>query len=189
MRFRVYIAMSLDGYIATADGAVDWLEPFFDEDYGYESFVSDISCVVMGRVTYEKVLDFGDWPYPDHDAYVLSRSAVEGLPARTTAWSGTVDDLVRHIRDRDLEGDCWLIGGGLTIRAFERLGLIDEYEVFVMPTLLGEGVPLFPSPFPSASLQLTSVTAWENGVVRLLYGGSDEGAQDPPTEEEHCDTD
>jgi dihydrofolate reductase len=176
--------MSLDGYIATADGAVDWLEPFFDEEYGYESFIREISCAVMGRITYERVLDFGEWPYPDHDVYVLSQSMIDGLPERTFAWSGALDDLVRHLRDGDLAGDCWLIGGGLTIREFERLGVIDEYEVFVMPTLLGEGIPLFPSPFPSGALQLTSVTAWENGVVRLLYGGYPEGAQDSVSEEE-----
>ena len=166
--------MSLDGYIATADGAVDWLEPFFDEEYGYESFIREISCAVMGRITYEQVLDFGEWPYPDHNVYVLSRSPIDGLPERTFAWSGTPDDLVGHLRDMDLEGDCWLIGGGQTIREFERLAAIDEYEVFVMPTLLGEGTPLFPSPFPSGTLQLINVTAWENGVVRLLYERSSE---------------
>jgi dihydrofolate reductase len=184
MRFRVYIAMSLDGYIATADGSVEWLEPFFDEEYGYEAFIRDISCAVMGRITYEQVLDFGEWPYPDHDVYVLSRSPIEGLPERTFAWPGGPGDLVRHLRDGDRAGDCWLIGGGLTIREFERLGVIDEYQVFVMPTLLGDGIPLFPAPFPCGALQLSSVMAWENGAVRLLYGRTGEGGQDPPMEEE-----
>ena len=174
MRVRVYIAMSLDGYIATPDGAVDWLEPFFDADYGYESFISEISCAVMGRITYEQVLDFGEWPYPDHDVYVLSRAPIDGLPERAFGWSGTPGELSAHLVQRKLEGDCWLIGGGRTIREFERLGAIDEYEVFVMPVWLGDGVPLFPAPFPAGGLELRDVTAWENGVVRLLYGPLDE---------------
>lgn len=169
MRFRVYIAASLDGYIATPDGRVDWLEPFFEEDYGYEAFIEGISCAVMGRITYEHVLDFGEWPYPEHDVYILSSAPIADLPERASTWSEEPADLVTHLREKGAEGDCWLIGGGLTIREFERLRSVDEYEVFVMPIFLGAGVPLFPSPFPTGTLRLLSVTAWENGVVRLLY--------------------
>ena len=88
MRFRVYIAVSLDGYIATPDGGVGWLEPFFDEDYGYDSFVREISCAVMGRVTYEQVRAFGEWPYPEHDVYgVLYRLAPDQLD-RVNSYEG-----------------------------------------------------------------------------------------------------
>ena len=168
--------MSLDGYIATPDGAVDWLEPFFDSDYGYESFIRKISCAVMGRITYEQVLDFGAWPYPDHDVYILSRTPIDGLPDRAFRWSGTTQELAGHLAEQELEGDCWLIGGGQIIREFEFIGATDEYEVFVMPVWLGAGVPLFPAPFPAGELELRDVTAWKNGVVRLLYGrfGEDE---------------
>jgi dihydrofolate reductase len=170
MRFRVYIAVSLDGYIATPDGGVGWLEPFFDEDYGYDSFVREISCAVMGRVTYEQVRAFGEWPYPEHDVYVLTQAAIDDLPERTQVWSGPPADLVPFIAAGHTDGDCWLIGGAHTIRAFEDLGVIDEYEVFVMPVILGAGIQLFASPYPGRALQLLSVKAWGNGAVRLLYG-------------------
>jgi dihydrofolate reductase len=175
MRVRVYIAMSLDGYIAPPDGSVDWLEPFFEADYGYEEFIRGIACAVMGRVTYEQVRAFGEWPYPEHDVFVLTRSGLEDLPERTVAWSDTPAELLNHLRSAYGGGDCWLIGGGKTIREFERLGAVDEYEVFVMPVLLGAGISLFPEPFPAGPLRLTDVGAWENGAVRLLYERGVEG--------------
>ena len=72
MRFRVYIATSLDGYVATPDGGVEWLEPFQDEDYGYNSFIQKIGTVIMGRTTFQQVLGFGQWPYKDLRVMVLS---------------------------------------------------------------------------------------------------------------------
>jgi len=177
VRFRVYIAASLDGFIATSDGGVDWLEPFFGEDYGYEAFMSEISCAVMGRSTYQHVLEFGEWPYTEHDVFVLTRSPIESLPARVFPWTGTPAELVDHLRGEERDGDCWVIGGGLTIREFERLGAVDEYQVFVMPLFLGSGVRLFATPYPEGAVRLLGVTAWDNGVVRLLYeagaGGPD----------------
>lgn len=182
MRIRLYIAASLDGFIAAPDGSVEWLEPFFDADYGFEAFISGIGCAVMGRKTYEQVLEFGDWPYPDHDVWVLSRTPLSDLPPRTLAWTDSPAGLVRHLRATIGEGDCWLIGGGETLREFEKLGVVEEYEIFIMPVLLGTGIPLFPAPFPEARLELRDVTAWENGAVRLQYGrtrpGTDEAAGD-----------
>ena len=180
MRIRLYIATSLDGFIAAPDGSVEWMEPFFDADYGFETFIGGIDCAVMGRKTYEQVLDFGDWPYPDHDVWVLSGSPISDLPPRAQAWTDSPADLVRHLRARADGGDCWLIGGGETLRAFEELGALDEYEIFVMPVLLGVGVPLFPGPFPESRLELRDVTAWENGVVRLVYGRTEPGTGRAP---------
>ena len=182
MRIRLYIAVSVDGFIAASDGGVEWLEPFFEADYGFEDFLSGIDCAVMGRKTYEQVIAFGDWPYPDHDVWVLSRAPLSELPPRTHAWADAPAGMVRHLRARGNRGDCWLIGGGETLREFERLGAVEEYEIFVMPVFLGAGIPLFPAPFPEARLELRDVTAWANGAVRLLYGrigsGTEEAADD-----------
>lgn len=173
MRFRVYMAMSLDGFIADADGDVAWLDPYFDEDYGYASFIAGIGCAVMGRVTYEQVRGFGEWPYEGFDVHVLAGSPPLDLPPSVHAWSGTPAELARELEAHGPEGDCWVVGGGRTIRAFDRIGRIDELQLFVMPVLLGDGVPLFPTPYPASALTLISVTRWENGVVGLRYGKDD----------------
>jgi dihydrofolate reductase len=168
MRFRVYIAVSLDGYIATSDGGVEWLDDFTDEDYGYGEFIREISHAVMGRTTYDQAVGFG-WSYTDLDSHVLTTQPLQAPPDRTEGWEGTVAELAEHLRTADSEGDCWLIGGARTIRAFEEIRAIDEYEIFVIPVVLGQGVPLFDAPYPRRDLQLLSVKAWDNGVVRLLY--------------------
>jgi dihydrofolate reductase len=170
MRFRVYMAVSLDGFIADADGDVAWLDPYFDEDYGYASFVAGIGCAVMGRVTYEQVRGFGEWPYEGFDVHVLAGSPPTDLPPSVHAWTGTPGELARELEAAGSEGDCWVVGGGRTIRSFGELGLIDEYQLFVMPVLLGTGVRLFPTPYPDSRLILRSVARWENGVVGLRYG-------------------
>ena len=179
MRIRLYIAASLDGFIAAPDGGVEWLEPFFDADYGFETFIAGIHCAVMGRKTYEQVLEFGDWPYPDHDVWVLSHSPLADLPPRTFAWTDSPAGLVRHLEASVDGGDCWLIGGGEMVREFEELRAVEEYEIFIMPVFLGDGIPLFPSPFPEGRLELRDVTAWANGVVRLVYGRTGPDTEEP----------
>lgn len=169
MRFRVYIAMSLDGYIATSDGGVGWLDQFLDEDYGYGQFIQEISHAVMGRVTYDHVRSLGEWPYPDLSVHVLTSGRLDDAPEHVSVWSEDPLELVRRLDASASDGDCWLIGGGRMIRAFEELEVVEEYEIFVMPVILGGGVPLFVAPYPPRALQLLSVKAWNNGVVRLLY--------------------
>ena len=89
----LYIATSVDGYIATADGSVDWLSEVndSDEDYGYDQFYAGVDALVMGSKTYEQVLTFGDWPYPDKPVYVMSQRQLQARPSRVivTADSST----------------------------------------------------------------------------------------------------
>ena len=167
--FRVYIAASLDGFIADRDGGVDWLKPFDAEpDYGYDAFAETIATVVMGRATYEQVRGFAEWPYEGKRIVVLASRAVEPLASALEVRNGDLAPLATELR-ACAGGDVWIVGGGKAIRGFLDLGAVDTFELFVIPVLLGGGVPLVaPSP-DRTRLQLDETHAFANGVVRLRY--------------------
>jgi dihydrofolate reductase len=171
MRVVLYIAASLDGFIADRDGGVDWLEQFAaaaDGDYGYAAFYDSIGALVMGRTTYEQVHGFGDWPYPGKPTVVFSHDPPE---ADQLDVSFTADDptaVVASLREHT-DGDLWLVGGGGLIASFRERGLIDEVILTIIPVLLGEGVPLFPGTQPEAALRLSDVQRFESGIVQLHY--------------------
>jgi dihydrofolate reductase len=179
MKVVLYIAASLDGFIADRDGGVDWLERFTDPadgDYGYADFYDGIAAVAMGRTTYDQVRGFGDWPYPGKPTVVFTHDPPDpDLPDV----SFTADDpaeVVASLREQT-EGDpgssprqaIWLVGGGGLVASFRERGLIDEVILTVIPVLLGEGVPLFPGTQPEASLRLRDVQRFESGIVQLHY--------------------
>ena len=87
---RVYIAQSLDGYIARPDGGIDWLRPFDDVDYGYAAFIREIATVVMGRKSYDLARSFGDWPYPTARSLVITSRPLEDAPANVTRISADI---------------------------------------------------------------------------------------------------
>ncbi len=142
----VYIATSLDGFIATSDGGLDWLDEIPNpegSDFGYAEFMSGVDAIVMGRKTFEKVLTFGSWPY-DKPVFVLSKGIVDipkELVGRVKTISGSPKELVNQLGElghRNL-----YIDGGITIQGFLEDDLIDEMIVTRIPVLLGKGVPLF----------------------------------------------
>lgn len=141
----VYVASSLDGFIARPDGGLDWLENLGDpdDDYGFEDFMSKIDALVMGRNTFETVLSFRQWPY-NKPVFVLSNTLhklPEKLQKKVQIMSG---DPKRIVRDLNLKGFINLyIDGGITIQSFLRNDLIDEMIITTVPTILGEGLPLF----------------------------------------------
>jgi dihydrofolate reductase len=165
-RFRVYIATSLDGFIATPDGGVAWLEPFEGQDYGYQAFAAGIQTIVMGRTTFEQVLGFGAWPYGGKRTIVLSARRDPELPHEARGASDAAA-LVRELRAGS-GGDVWVLGGGRTIATFLELDAVDSLELFVMPLLLGAGIRLF-EPGTAATLRLGGTTTYPSGAVRLLY--------------------
>lgn len=168
---RLYVALSVDGHIATADGGVGWLDRFAasGEDYGYMGMLDAAATNVMGRATYEQALTFGDWPYPTIDTLVWTRSPLADPPSRTAAFHGDASALAAELRRRCAKGDVYINGGGRVVQGLLDVGAIDLIELFVMPTLLGRGVPLFPPGRPTPRLALEAHRVWPSGVVRLLY--------------------
>lgn len=167
-RIKLSLAVSLDGFIADEAGSVDWLEPYPAEDFGLDSLMDAMGVVVMGRTTYDQVVGFGHWPYEGKRAIVLTNRPFKPATPQTELWSGDIAPLAKKLLDAG-RGDIWLLGGGATARAFLAAGCIHTLETFVVPVLLGRGVPLFGEGTPAAALRLLRAEALAKGVVRLAY--------------------
>jgi dihydrofolate reductase len=172
-KVKLYIATSLDGYIARPDGSVDWLESLPNPnqlDYGYSQFLETIDTVVMGRKTYEEILGFGiPWPYGNCQTRVVTRNPGLEIRSENTGLLGS--DLKTSLEElRQQPGkDIWIVGGGILISHLLSHDLIDEIILFMMPIVLGEGIPLFPKGTKEGMLKLEKVVTYETGVVELRY--------------------
>ncbi|MFZ4826436.1 MAG: dihydrofolate reductase family protein [Phototrophicaceae bacterium] len=169
----LYIASSLDGYIATSDGGLDWLKPFenADEDYGYHDLLERVGVLVMGGNTYRVVESFGEWVYPDHDSMVFSRTLSLERPAhhRASVIREDIPSTIRHLKQTSAQ-DIWLVGGAQIIRPCVEHHLIDEIILTLIPVMLGQGIPLFqPHAMPTHTLTLQACTPYPDGCVQLHY--------------------
>lgn len=170
----VYIATSLDGFIARPNGDLDWLTNGHDtpegEDYGYQAFMDTVDGIIMGRHTFEKALTFAVWPYPTHNVVVLS-SRTMTLPAHLGTnvhlRSGTPQEVMRQLATQGVQHV--YVDGGTTIQRFLEAGLIHDLIITRLPVLIGEGIPLFGA-VPS-DIQLTHVETrqFPNGFVQSRY--------------------
>lgn len=166
----LYIAQSLDGYIARADGDIGWLSAVEreGEDYGYSEFIESVDTVIMGRKTYEKVLSFGiKFPHRDKKCYVLSRTKRES-DGNIQFYSGDAGELIRSIRNGEGK-DIFIDGGSEVVREFLSEDLVDEYVISIVPILIGSGIRLFKETGREIMLRLTSSRAYESGLVQLKY--------------------
>lgn len=174
MSCSVFIATSLDGYIATPDGSIDWLSeagPVLPagESYGYSEFIAGTDAVVMGRRTFEKVLTFPEWPY-SLPVVVLStrRLAVPAqLHGRVLTAGGPPGQIVQQLAEQGLEH--LYVDGGVTIQRFLQAGLVDRMVLTVIPVLLGGGLPLFGQLSGHVRLELLHSQVFPNGFVQLDY--------------------
>ena len=142
----VFIAASLDGYIAAVDGGLDWLNEIpnpNNSDYGYNDFISKIDAIVMGRKSYEKVLTFASWPY-EKPVFVLSASLENGsgdVSNKVEIINGDPIAVVEQLKDRGYQN--LYVDGGKVIQNFLNADLIDEMIISRIPILLGDGISLF----------------------------------------------
>jgi len=179
----VYIATSLDGFIARNDGTLDWLNEANGavqdgEDCGFHAFMDSIDALIMGRKTYEQVLSFGEWPYGLMALWPYGRTPVVVLSRNSISFPPSVPDTVTHSSEppRDLlerlsseETKHVYVDGGITIQGFLSEGLVDEITVTVIPVIIGDGIPLFGSIEKDISLTHVCTTAFDFGFVQTTY--------------------
>lgn len=166
-----YIATSLDGFIATANGSLDWLFKYDGMDLGehdYGVFIKRIRTVVMGRGTYDFLsADGAPWAYGDQRVLVVTSRPIAD-PKGPLETRDDVEALIAELRALD-DGDVWVLGGGQLQTAFIERDALDEIEIYVMPELIGGGRPLFPPTGFTASPRLIDAKPLDRGCVRLHY--------------------
>jgi len=173
MKNSVYIATSLDGFIATSDGGIDWLMEIPNpqkSDYGYAEFMNQIDALVMGRNTFEKVLSFGgEWPYKK-PVFVLSKTLSE-IPEivrdKVKLLNGSIKYIVNQLNEKGYNN--LYIDGGKTIQSFLKEDLIDELIITKIPILLGDGYPLFGKLSKPLKFTYKNTEVYDNGLVKTQY--------------------
>jgi dihydrofolate reductase len=172
-KIQLFIAETLDGFIARENGSIDWLLELpnpGNTDHGYNAFIAGTGSLIMGRKTYEDVLGFGiPWPYTDQKTYVVSKNHGYSISTPATFLLTEINrDTVSRILSESSK-NIWLVGGGGLISLFLELDLIDEMVISVIPVLLGKGIPLFPEHRKETKLLLSGTETFETGVVNLCY--------------------
>lgn len=166
----LYIAASLDGYIARPNGDIDWLSIVQKqgEDYGYNEFIETVDTVILGRKTYDKVLSLGtEFPYKDKVCYVITREerATEG---KTEFYNGKIQDLITLLKS--LDGiNIFIDGGAEIVNELMKDDLIDEFIISIIPVFLGNGIRLFKDYRPEMKLKLVSGETFDSGLVQIHY--------------------
>ena len=162
-KIKLFIACSLDGFIARGDGGIDWL---FNGDYGYKKFYNSVDTVLMCRKTYELALKLGE-TYKDKRAIVFTRQK----NLKKFSDIEFISDIVSFTKKLKIEKgkDIWLVGGGEIVSVFLNNNLIDEMQIFVHPIILWKGIKLFPNIKKEVRLRLVDTFKFEDGLVKMEY--------------------
>lgn len=170
----LYIAMSLDGYIAQPNDDLSFLSVVEKEgeDYGYAEFLSTIDTVIVGRRTYDWLIkQVGEFPHADKNAYVITRQPRPQVGS-TVFYTGDLTRLVRNLKKENGK-NIFCDGGAEVVNALLRLDLLDEIIVSVIPVLVGNGIRLFQDEGIEQKLKLLSAKTFESGLTQLHYQRAD----------------
>jgi dihydrofolate reductase len=170
MEASVFIATSLDGFIARQDGALDWLPAAGGEPHGYTEFMATVDALVIGRKTFETVLTFDGWPYGQKPVVVLSTTLSELIVpdgAVCEVMAGTPREIVSRLSQRGMKH--LYIDGGVTIQGFVEAGLIQHLTITRIPVLLGSGIPLFGPLSHDIRLEHVATRSYPSGMVQSEY--------------------
>ena len=174
LKISVFIAVSVDGFIARPDGDVDWLDEYeplgAGDDGGYSDIFNAVDALVMGRGAFEKVLEFDPWPYETKPVIVLSKSLSEvpdKLRDRVTIDAAAPQAVIENCLRQGYTHI--YLDGGQVIQSFLRAGLVDEMTLTIIPVLLGAGRPLFGTLTQDIKLHHVATRSWANGFVQSKY--------------------
>ncbi|WP_234735925.1 dihydrofolate reductase family protein [Tellurirhabdus bombi] len=165
-KVKLFIATSLDNYIAGPNGEIDWL--FTEGDFGYDAFLKTIDTTLMGNETYKLSQGFGEFPYKGLKNYVFTRQTNHPEKPEVDFVSGDIVAFVQALKQQEGK-DIFLVGGGQINATLLEAGLIDELQVFVHPILLGNGIPLFQPTHNRHYWQFVECKSYEPGLVELHY--------------------
>lgn len=171
-KISIYIATSIDGYIARKDGNLDWLQYGHDvhhaddEDYGFKKFINSVDALILGRNTYQVVSSFGEWPYKGKRVIVLSHTLKE-VRKEAELFCGELTGLLSKLHSENIK-HVW-VDGGLTASKFLEAGLVDDLIISIIAMVLGAGIPLFNIMDREQKCRLVSTQSYPNGLVQLKY--------------------
>jgi dihydrofolate reductase len=166
----LYIATSLDGYIAQPNDDLSFLSIVAQEgqDYGYADFIKTVDAVIVGRKTYDKIISMGyDFPHTDKDSYIITRTARPNIGS-VKFYTGALKPLVERLKTEKGK-NIYCDGGAEVVNELLKSDLIDEFIISVIPIFLGNGTKLFNEGRPEQKLELVSVKSFDKGLVQLHY--------------------
>jgi dihydrofolate reductase len=172
VKFSVFIGSSVDGFIARANGELDFLPMGGGEDYGYKEFMAGVDTLVIGRGTYETVMKYPEWPYGQKRVVVLSGAkldlqTVRTRGARVEQMSGEPTEIMAKLERSGTKSV--YIDGGVTIQRFLRAGLIGKMIITRVPVLIGQGIPLFGPLERDIALRHMETKSYPSGFVKSEY--------------------